>query len=119
MRVLSNVEIHEVSGAGWVADFIEWVGGLFAGSSATATEFKCENATMTNGNTSTMSQACNNGVTTTVTTGPGFVTTQTVTPGTNIDGSIGFKMVGGAVVYTAAPNVTISTVVNGTQTVSR
>ncbi|MEW5837004.1 MAG: hypothetical protein AB1832_18230 [Pseudomonadota bacterium] len=116
MRVLSNVELIEVSGAGWWDDLLETISSVFGSGSASNNTFTCTTASQTNGSTSSQTMACSNGVTTVTTIGNGYVTTTTIAPGANFDGSLGYRYIGGQVEYTAAPRVTTSTVMNGTTT---
>lgn len=121
MRVLSNVEVMEVSGAGWVDDALEALKNFFGYGSSNSgpPALVCSNNTVTNGSTSTTTSTCSNGISTTVVIGEGYSQTHIVTPGTNVDGSVGYKYIGGQITYTAPPTVTVSTVINGSSTTSR
>lgn len=114
MRVISNTELAEVSGAGWWDDLLEAIGfGSSSGSSYT-----CTANNQTNGSTSSTTTACSNGVTTVTTIGQGYTSTTIITPGTNASGEIGYRMIGANVTYTAQPNVCVTTVVNGNTSIN-
>lgn len=118
MRVLSNVEVVEVSGAGFWDDLMEILGIGGSGSSSSQS-FTCTSTSQTNGSTSSQTTACSNGITTVTTIGNGFTSTTVISPGASVDGSASFRVAQGQVIYTAAPNITTSTVMNGTTTVTR
>jgi hypothetical protein len=118
MRVLSSVELIEVSGAGWWDDLLEIL-GIGGGSTGSSDPFTCTTASQTNGSTSSQTVACSNGITTVTTIGNGYTTTTVISPGTNLDGSLGYRMIGGSVQYTGPANVTTTTVMNGGTTVNR
>ncbi len=116
MRVISNVELAEVSGAGWIDDLLELL-GMGGGGSSSASSFTCTSSSVTNGTTTTVTNSCSNGTSTVTVTTPTYTTTTIITPGTNVDGSIGAqaRVVGGqlSVNYSAPPIVCSTTVING------
>lgn len=118
MRVLSNVEVVEVSGGGWVDDLLEAIGSIF-GSSSTSSSLTCTTATQTVGSTSSQTVSCSNGVTTVTTISNGYTSTTVISPGTTSSGEVGFRQIGGNYTYTAPANVTTTTVMNGSTTVTR
>ncbi|WP_157201736.1 hypothetical protein [Massilia sp. Root335] len=117
MRIISSAEVAAVSGGdGWVdaaIGAIEDLLGIGGGSSGSSSGSSCQPYSNNNGSTS-VTQTCGaGGVSTVVTTSPGVVITQTVTPATGVSasGSYGPGSVSGS--YNGAPTVTTVTCING------